>query len=63
MIADQPGDGLGLGLVEPEARAKLERHLGAQFAMVAAAALGDVVQQHRDVKHPARGDLLEQGGR
>ena len=31
--------------------------------MVAAAALGDVVQQHRDVEHPARGDLLEQRGR
>ena len=31
--------------------------------MVAAAALGDVVQQHRDVKHAARGDLLDDRGR
>ena len=31
--------------------------------MVAAAALGDVVQQHRNIEHPARGDLAEQGGR
>ena len=63
MIAHQPGDGLGLGRVEPEARAELQRDLGAEHAMVAAAALGDVVQQHGDVERPARGDLAEQGGR
>ena len=63
MMADQPGDGLGLGRVQPEARAKLQRDLGAEHAMVAAAALGDVVQQHRDIKRPARRDLAEQGGR
>ena len=32
-------------------------------AVVAAAALGDVVQQHRDVERPARRDLAEQRGR
>ena len=63
MMAHQPGDGLGLGRIEPEARAELQRDLGADHAMVAAAALGDVVQQHRDVEHPARRDLAEQGGR
>ena len=29
-MADQPGDGFGLGRVEPEARAELERYLGAK---------------------------------
>ena len=31
--------------------------------MVAAAALGDVVEQHRDIEHAARRDLAEQSGR
>ncbi len=63
MISDQPGDRFGLRLVQPEPRAKLHRNIGAKLAMVAAAALGDIVQQHRDIKHPARCDLLEQRGR
>ena len=63
MMADQPGDGLGLGGVEAEARAELQRDLGADDAVVAAAALGDVVQQHRDIERPARRDLPEQRGR
>ena len=58
-MAHQPGDGLGLGGVEAEARAELQRDLGAEDAMIAAAALGDVVQQHRDVEHAPRRDLLE----
>ena len=58
MIADQPRHGLGLGRIEPEARAELERDLGADHAVVAAAALGDVVQQDRDIEHAARRDLL-----
>ena len=37
-------------------------HLGAEHAMIAAAALGDVVQQHRDIERAARRDLLEQAG-
>ena len=64
MIADQPGDGLGLGRRRARsAGTSSQRHLGAEHAMVAAAALGDVVQQHRDIEHPARRDLPEQGGR
>ena len=63
MIANQPGNGLGLGRVEAEARAELQRDFGAEHAMVAAAALGDVVQRHGDVERPARSDLLEQCGR
>ena len=59
VVADEPGDGLRLCRIETEARAQLERDLGAEHAVVAAAALGDVVQQHRDVEHPARRDLLE----
>ncbi len=61
--AHQPGDGLGLGRTEAEPGAERERDLCPQFAMVAAAALGDVVEQHRDVERPARRDQLEQGGR
>mgnify|MGYP006866175197 CR=1 FL=1 len=48
-MADEPGHGLGFSFVEPEPRAKLERHLGTKLAMIAAPPLGDVVQQDGDV--------------
>ena len=63
MVAHQPCDGLGFGLVQPEARAKLHRNLGPKLAMIAAPPLGDVVEQHGDVEHSARGYLVEQLGR
>ncbi len=40
--------------LKPEARAELLRHLLAEHGMVAAAALGDVVQQHREIERAAR---------
>src|SRR3546814_1935809 len=49
-------------LVEAEARTDFLRHLGAKLRMVAAAALGDVVQQHRHVEHTARQDLVHHLG-
>jgi len=50
MITDQPRDRLGLGFVEAEPWAQLQRDLLAEDAVIAAAALGDVVQQDRDVE-------------
>ena len=58
VVAHQPVDGLGLLGGEAEARAELLRHFGAQFRMVAAAALGDVVQHHREIEHAARQHLM-----
>ena len=62
-MAHQPRNRLGLGGIETEARPKLQRDLGADLAMVAAASLGDVVQQHGDIERRARCNLLEKGGR
>src|SRR5579864_2900192 len=52
VMADQPRDGLGLRRVEPESRAELQRNLSANVAVVAAAALGDVVEQNGDIENP-----------
>ena len=60
--AHQPGDRLGLGRGQPEARAQPLGDLRAQDRMIAAAPLGDVVQQHRDVQHAARDDAAEDAG-
>ena len=49
----------GLAGGEPEARTQLHRDLGAEFRMVAAAPLGDVVEQHRDIEHAARDELVD----
>ena len=53
MVPDEPGHGLRLGRVEPEPRAQLHRDLGPDDAVVTAPALGDVVQQDRDIEHSA----------
>jgi len=50
VMADEPGDRLGFRRVEAEPRAEPQRDRRAELAVIAAAALGDVVQQHRDVK-------------
>ena len=63
MVAHQPRDGLGLGRIEPEARAEPKRDFRAQLAVIAAATLGDIVEQHRSVERPARSELAEQRGR
>src|SRR4029079_14930152 len=51
-----------LGRIEAEAWTELERDLGADFAMVAAPALRDIVKQDGDVENAARGDLLDDRG-
>ena len=63
MPAHEPGDRLGLLGAEAEARTELLRHLLAQHRMVAAAALGDVVQQHGEIERAARIDRRHQRGR
>ena len=59
VIAHQPGDSLRLGRIEAEARGELHRDVSAKHAVVAAATLGDIVEQHSDVEHPARSYLGE----
>ena len=54
VLLDQPGDGLGARLVEAEARAQAAGDAGAGDRMVLGAALGDVVQEDRDIEN-ARG--------
>ncbi len=49
MVAHQPGDGLGFGRIEAEARAQFLRHGLAEHAMITAPSLGDIVEQHRDI--------------
>ena len=56
MIFDQPGDIGGLRLVKPEPGAQFSRHRDAGQRMILHPALGDVVQEHRDVEHGAVGD-------
>jgi hypothetical protein len=51
-MLDQPGDGLGLGGVEPKPRAELARDLRAGDRVILRAALGDVVQEQRDIEQP-----------
>ena len=46
--------------VMPKRRANLQREFGAEFGMIAAAALGDVVQDHRHVQRTAGLELLDQ---
>ncbi len=57
--AHQPGDRFGLGGRQAKTRPELLGHLLAQHRMVAATALGDVVQQHRDIEHAARQHFLD----
>ncbi len=63
MPADEPGDGLGLFGREAEARPELFRDLRAQHRVIAAAAFGDVVQQHRKIERAARIDRREEARR
>ena len=63
VMAHEPGDRLRFRRLETETRAELHRDLLAEHAMVAPAALRDVVQQHRDIESPPRTELLEQGRR
>ena len=60
VVEHQPGDHFGLALAEPEARTQLFRHFGPKHRVIAAAALGDIVQQGRDIGRAARTDLVDQ---
>ena len=52
MMLDEPGRGLGFGRIEAEPRPEPARDAGAGDRMVLGAALGDVVQEQRDVESP-----------
>ena len=53
MPAHQPGDGLGLLRREAEPGPELQSDLLADFGVIAAPALGDIMQQHCEVKSTA----------
>ena len=61
-MAHQPRRLLGLLGRKVEARAQFERDLGAQRGVVAAAPLGHVVQEQREIKHPPRQHLVDDPG-
>ena len=62
MLFDQPGDGLGIGGREAKPWAEAPRHARTGDGMIFRAALGDVVQEQRDVEHAAVAgqDLVDQ---
>ena len=53
VLLDQPGDGLGVGRRQPEPRAEPARDARAGDRMVLDPALGDVVQEQRDIEQRA----------
>ena len=63
VVQHQPRDGFRLARVEPEPRTQLGGHFGPHDGMVAAPALGDVVQQDRHVQNPARLHVFDDLGR
>src|SRR5215472_13313113 len=60
--AHEPRDCFGLLVREPQPWAEPQRYLLADFRMIAAAALCDVVQQYREVKSTTRHDRRRQLG-
>ena len=60
MVSHQPGDRLRLRRGQAQARAKLFGHLCTQQTMIAAASLGDIVQQHRDIEGATRQQFAHQ---
>ena len=58
VVPHEPGDSLRFGRVKAETRTEFQRDLRTNHAVIAAAALGDIVQQHRRVEDSARRDLL-----
>ena len=60
VVQDQPGDRFGLLRRQAKRRADGQRQLGADLRMIAAAALGDVVQEHRKIQRAARLHLVDQ---
>ena len=59
----QPGHGFGLFLAQPQPRAQAPRDIGAQQAVIAAAPLGDIVQQHRNMQNAPVDQLVDDGAR
>ena len=62
MIAHQPGYGLCLRRRQAKARAERVGDVRAQYAVVAAPTLGNVMQQHRDIEDAARQQFAHQVG-
>jgi hypothetical protein len=61
VMQHQPGDHFGLLGGQAE-RGPTSARFGAEFGMVAAAALGDIVQQHADIKRAAGLQMIDQAG-
>ena len=53
MVQDQPGDGFGFFHVQAELRADLGGYFCTEYGVVAAAAFGDIVQEHCHVEGAA----------
>ena len=53
MLQNQPGDHFRLPLAQPQARTELQGCFRAENRVIPATALGDIVEQHGDVKRPA----------
>ena len=62
MMQHQPGNCLGFLGRQPKPRTDLQREFRAEFGMIAAAALADVVHNHRHVQRAAGFDLLDEFG-
>ncbi len=60
MVFHQPGDRAGIFRRQTEPRTQAFGDGRADVGMIARQALGDVVQQHRAIKHLARLDALDQ---
>src|SRR5205085_6084322 len=60
--AHQPGDRLGLLRGKPQTGAEFQSDLLAELRVIAATALGDIVQQHREIKSAAGHDRRHQLG-
>ncbi len=63
VMTHQPGDQRGFFLAQAEARAQLLGDFGPEHRVIAATALGDVVQQRGDVERAAAGELRDHLGR
>ena len=58
VMAHEPGDGLRFLIRQPQPGTETERDLRADFRMIPAPSLGDVVKQQPEIERPARFDLL-----
>ena len=56
----QPGNHLGLLRRQPQRRTHMQRDFSTELRMIAAPALGDIVQQHRHIQRPVGLHLPDQ---